>query len=192
MPPTNAPTPAADADKPAQANTTGDDVQTAETDWKALARKWEARAKANQDAAQRLAALEDAQKTDAQKNADALAKATADLEAANARVKAYEAAARTGVPVDLLVASDGDVDALADRFAAWRDTLTATDTSGGKKDDSAKKEPAPKGQPVPSQGKEPEGSGVMSINEQITAAEKAGDALLVKTLKAMKLGDKKA
>lgn len=38
-----------------------------ETDWKAEARKWEQRAKENRDAADRLAALEDAQKSETQR-----------------------------------------------------------------------------------------------------------------------------
>lgn len=50
-----------------------------DTDWKAEARKWEARAKANSDAAERLAALEDAQKSAEQKIAERAERAEAEL-----------------------------------------------------------------------------------------------------------------
>lgn len=45
------------------------------TDWKSEARKWEARAKENKNAAARLAELEEANKTEAQKIADRATKA---------------------------------------------------------------------------------------------------------------------
>lgn len=44
-----------------------------ETDWKAEAKKWESRAKENKTAADQLAAIEEANKTEAQKTADRLA-----------------------------------------------------------------------------------------------------------------------
>lgn len=56
-----------------------------ETDWRAEAKKWETRAKENKTAADRLAQLEDAQKTELQKiqeRAEAAEKRAADLEAA--------------------------------------------------------------------------------------------------------------
>lgn len=48
-----------------------------ETDWRAEARKWETRAKENKSAAEKLAELEESQKTEAQKLADRAAKAEA-------------------------------------------------------------------------------------------------------------------
>lgn len=51
---------------------TPDPPPAQEPDWKAEARKWEKRAKENTDAAARLAALEDAQKTDQDKLQDRL------------------------------------------------------------------------------------------------------------------------
>ena len=77
-----------------------------ETDWKAEARKWEARAKENSKAADRLSEIEEANKTEAQKVADRLA-------AAEAKVAEYErekqtaawrneVAEATGVPVAAL------------------------------------------------------------------------------------------
>jgi gas vesicle protein len=53
------------------------------TDWKAEARKWEDRAKENKTAAEKLAALEESQKTEDQKKADRMA----ELES---KVKGYE------------------------------------------------------------------------------------------------------
>lgn len=67
---TSAQTPTPEAPKP-------------ETDWKAEAKKWEARAKENSKAATQLAAIEEANKTEAQKTADRLA--AAEKDAADAR-----------------------------------------------------------------------------------------------------------
>lgn len=69
----------------------------AEVDWKSKSREWEKRAKANADAAQRLAELEDAQKTETQRLADA--KAAAETEAATARAEAlrWRIAAKHGI-----------------------------------------------------------------------------------------------
>ncbi|MHA7210797.1 capsid assembly scaffolding protein Gp46 family protein [Arthrobacter sp. MDT1-65] len=49
------------------------DVPAQETDWKAAARKWEARAKENSSAAAKLASIEEASKTEAQKLQEQLA-----------------------------------------------------------------------------------------------------------------------
>ena len=59
------------------ANTPAEPVQAPaqETDWKAEARKWEARAKENVGAASKLAEIEEASKTEAQKLADRAAAA---------------------------------------------------------------------------------------------------------------------
>lgn len=50
-----------------------------DTDWKAEARKWEARAKANSDAADKLKSIEDASKTEVQKMSDRLTEAQSKL-----------------------------------------------------------------------------------------------------------------
>jgi hypothetical protein len=79
----------------------------------AESRKWESRAKENKDAAKRLAELEDASKTDAEKLDDA----TKRMEAAEAKLAAYEAEAQrakdaaevaeaTGIPASLLTETD--------------------------------------------------------------------------------------
>lgn len=57
-----------------------------ETDWKAEAKKWETRAKENKTAADRLAEIEEANKTEAQKASDRLK--AAEREAASARREA--------------------------------------------------------------------------------------------------------
>lgn len=58
----------------------------AETDWKAEARKWESRAKENSAAAKRLAEIEEANKTEAQKLAERVE--AAEKAAAEAQAKA--------------------------------------------------------------------------------------------------------
>lgn len=108
--------------------TAGEQEQTAETDWKAEARKWESRAKenlrnarANEGAAQRLAELEESQKTEAQKTADRLAaaeKRAAELESKAVRA---EVAADKGVPVALLSGSTREeLEASADALIAFK------------------------------------------------------------------------
>ena len=67
-----------------------------ETDWKAESRKWESRAKenlaaakANEEAARRLARIEESQKTEAQKQQEALA--AAEKRAADAELRVLRA-----------------------------------------------------------------------------------------------------
>ena len=61
----------------------GDPAPADTTDWKSEARKWEDRAKANKAAADELAQLREAQKTDEQKRAE-------ELDALRAKVAAFE------------------------------------------------------------------------------------------------------
>lgn len=101
-----------------------------QTDWKAEARKWEDRAKANAAAAKdgaaaqkRLAELEDANKTETQRQADR----TAQLERENAELKATalraEVAAEKGVPVTLLTGTTREeVEAAAKAALDWLDS----------------------------------------------------------------------
>jgi len=79
-----------------------DESKPAETDWKAEARKWESRAKANHDAARQLAELQDAQRTDAEKLADAQATIKRFEAAEQRRSWADEVSSDTGVPANLL------------------------------------------------------------------------------------------
>lgn len=60
------PTPDAPADAPDQTEAPAQEAK-AETDWRAEAKKWESRAKENKTAAERLAQLEESQKSEQQK-----------------------------------------------------------------------------------------------------------------------------
>jgi|SRR5690554_2546744 len=101
--------------------------QTPETtDWKAEARKWESRAKANADAAERLKALEDAQKSEAQRQQEALEAATAERDQLRLEVLRRDVAAKVGLPPEMAARLQGataeeletDAQALAPLIAA--------------------------------------------------------------------------
>jgi len=68
------------------------------TDWKAAARKWETRAKENADAAKRLAALEEANKTAEQKASEARATAERERDEARLALLRRDAAEEAGLP----------------------------------------------------------------------------------------------
>lgn len=95
-------------DDGADADKAGDDDAdaTKTTDWKAEARKWESRAKENSTAAARLAEIEEAGKTEAQKaieRAEKAEKALAERESAEALAKVRDEVAKTtGVPAGVL------------------------------------------------------------------------------------------
>lgn len=79
------------------------------TDWKAEARKWEARAKENlakasenEQAAARLAELENENKTELQRAIDRAEKAEAARDEFEQKALTAEVASEKGVPVDLL------------------------------------------------------------------------------------------
>ena len=129
------------------------DAGDSATDWKAEARKWEQRAKdnlrsarANEDAAKRLAEIEEEQKTEAEKAAERLAaaeKRAAELEAKATRA---EVAAAKGVEADMLAHVPVDqLEAFADKLAA----LKAASAKGpivdgvGKTPKQTRPEPAP-------------------------------------------------
>lgn len=99
-----------------------------ETDWKSESRKWEQRAKenlaaakANEDAAKRLADIEESQKTEAQKTQerlDAAEKRASELEMKATRA---EVAAEKGVPIALLSGvTKEEIEASADALLAFR------------------------------------------------------------------------
>ena len=73
-------------------------VETQETDWKAEARKWEARAKANKEASDKLAELEEAQKTEQQKLVERAEAAERELEATKYESLRLSVIARNEVP----------------------------------------------------------------------------------------------
>lgn len=68
-----------------------------ETDWKAEARKWEQRAKENRSAADELALIREAQKSDAERAADEMARVKAEAESATAELLRYRTAAAHGI-----------------------------------------------------------------------------------------------
>lgn len=88
----------------------------------AESRKWEARAKENKDAAKRLAELEDASKTDAEKLADA----TKRMEAAEARLADYERRAeRAGIVAEVAAAKGVDAEWLGRMAGDTREEVEA-------------------------------------------------------------------
>lgn len=88
-----------------------------EPDWKAEARKWEQRAKENRGAAEKLAAIEEASKTESERLADQLAKANRDL--LSAKREAF--AATKGVPAKFVTGETPDEwESSAADAIAWR------------------------------------------------------------------------
>lgn len=144
---------------------------------KALASERAARKAAEKraaDLAAQIKAAEDAGKTEAQKQAETLASLQVDLAAMRAEKERAEVAAATGVPVDILAGPGDDPAAWAEQVKAW-----ATE--------QAKPAEAP-AQPVVRHHGNPPGAGAASLDEQIAAAEAAGDRTLTASLKALKLG----
>lgn len=101
-----------------------------EPDWKAEARKhetrskeWKAKAEQNEAAAQRLAELENASKSDLEKAQHAQQEAERKAAELEARALRAEVAAEKGVPIDLLTGSTRDeIEAAADRLIEFRGT----------------------------------------------------------------------
>lgn len=149
-----------------------------ETDWKAEARKWEDRAKANKEAAEKLVAIEEASKTAEEKTAER----TAELES---KVKQYESEKQIATWQDEVSEATGVPSAF----------LTAS-TKEGMEAQAEKAKPLiaqpaqqQNAQTVSTVGNQPERpSASIPIKDQIAAAEEAGDKTLVATLKAMQLG----
>ena len=115
---TPVPTPPVDA-SPAQEEPSGK-AETQEVDFKAESRKWEARAKENAGAAARLAEIEDAAKSDAQKAADREAAATKRADEAEARVIRRDVALEHGLSKDDAALLDGLTDETAMNTLAAR------------------------------------------------------------------------
>jgi hypothetical protein len=159
---------------------TGDATDTlGDAGKKALAAERAARKEAEKrasDLAAQIKAAEDAGKTEAQKQADALAALQADLAAMRAEKERAEVAAKTGVPVDILAGPGDDPTMWAEQVKAWAS-------------EQAKPAEAP-AQPVVRHHGNPSGAGAASLDEQIAAAEAAGDRTLTASLKALKLGSR--
>lgn len=102
--------------------TTSTEATKAETDWKAEARKWEQRAKENTKAAEKLAEIEEANKTELQKVQERAA--AAERRAAEAELQALKTsvAAETNVPIEVLHGTDeAAIRAAAQKVIEWRD-----------------------------------------------------------------------
>jgi len=99
-----------------------------ETDWKAEARKWETRAKENsqkakenEEAAARLAQIEEANKTEAEKQAEELSRLRTELESTRTGQLRAEVAAAHGLPINLLAGSSKEeLEASAEALMAFR------------------------------------------------------------------------
>lgn len=92
----------------------------ADVDWKAEARKWEKRAKENAEAAKRLAEIEEAQKSEAERVAERIAKAEQATRDAEARALRREIALEHGLSKEDAVLLDAVSDEDAMRRLAAR------------------------------------------------------------------------
>ena len=127
----------ADNDAPQGANTETDSQD--KTDWKAEARKWEARAKesftkaqANEEAAKKLAALEDAKKSDDQKWQERVEKLEQELSGSKLASDRARIQARYGLSdedADLFLTAS-DAEQLEAQAKALSDRIKANKKSG--------------------------------------------------------------
>lgn len=128
------------------------------------AAKYRTEAKANADAAARLAEIEEAQKTEAQKLADRLAEAERKAQAAELKALRSDVAQAKGVPAGLLTGgTEEELNASADALLAFR---------GG----APKTPAAPPAEGV--QGNVGKPIGHADLDQQIAAAQKAGNVAL--------------
>lgn len=142
-------TPPAQDPKPDSDKDAGKDPQAEVEKWKALARKHEGVAKTNADAAKRLAEIEDAQKSEAEKAADKIAKAEAEVSTIPAKV----ADALKGHLVALHEISDEDAELFL--TASEPDLLLKQIARLQERNADAGKPRAPR--PDPNQGRTPNG-----------------------------------
>lgn len=153
-----------------------------ETDWKAEARKWEQRAKQNADAATRLTEIEEASKTEAERQAERLAALEATVKEYETREQIAtwktEVAEATGVPAIALAGSTKEeIEAHAATLKPLIEAAAAVEPE------------TPRPGVVPTIGKTPQAPHNISLDDQIAAAEADGDAVMVRQLKALKLGE---
>lgn len=111
-----------------------------DVDWKAKSREWERRAKENKSAADKLAELEESQKTAEQKSAERLAEAERKAAEADFRINAAEVAATNGLPVSIVT---GPKDKTADALTEYAKSVLAWADGRSK----------PKGNYVPNEGR---------------------------------------
>lgn len=79
-----------------------------QTDWKAMARKWEKQAKENKAAADELAKLKEASMTEQELAAKRAEETAAQLKEAQRKLNIYEAAKTAGIDASLLERMKGD------------------------------------------------------------------------------------
>lgn len=105
----------------------------ATADWKAEARKWEQRAKADFDAANKWREYEVSQKTEYEKLADELSEYKAQAVEAQRKALLYEVASAKGIPAEALDLITGEtaeaIEASADKLAALIAANQKTTTS---------------------------------------------------------------
>ena len=138
-------------------------------DWKAHARTWERRAKADHKQLEALTEAINGKDT----TIEELRSQVAALEAQAHRAKLIAAASEYGVPADLIHGdTEDEIKQIAQRLADWRGT-TATPAVPALADSGA--------------GVFPPRASSLSLDEQIVAAQSAGDFKLSARLKAVKL-----
>lgn len=160
----------AKAEASASADTQAGDAEAPEEDWKAHARQWERRAKADRKQVESLTDLIKASDT----TIEDLRTQVADLQRAAERAEKIAAAASEyGVPADLIRGdTDEEIAEYAKRLADWRGEAVAPVVP--KLSDSGA-------------GAFPARPANLSIDDQILAAQKAGDFKESSRLKAIKL-----
>ena len=113
--------PTADPAEPATGTDAPAQEPKQEPDWKAEARKWEQRAKENKAAAEKLAAFEESQKSEAQKLADRAAQAERERDEARLEALRTKVGMHKKLPADVIDLLKGDTEeelaAHADRLA---------------------------------------------------------------------------
>lgn len=98
-----------------------------ETDWKAEARKWEARAKENTSAREELDRFKQAQMTELEKAQQAAAQAQADVEAARVEALRYRIAAQFGINEHTdLILTGADEDTMTRQAELWASRTPST------------------------------------------------------------------
>lgn len=105
---------------PVQPTETQDPQGSTEIDWKAEARKWENRAKADHEAAKNWREFEQSQKSEVEKMSDELARYKAEASEASSKLLKFEVASQKGIPaeaLDLLTGSNREeLESAADKL----------------------------------------------------------------------------
>lgn len=149
-------------------------------DWKAKAREWEKRAKANKSAADRLAEIEEAQKTEEQRRQEQLDEAMSIATSSRQELWRERAARKHGLDDELMQFVGGETE---EEVLARAETL-ATKLAAKREADSQ-----PDRRPDPSQGAGSGTGGQPSLQEQIRQAEQSGDIATSLALKNKLLTD---